>query len=365
MPGLDLVEWQLRVAAGERLPLHQGEIESCGHAIEVRLYAEGPAVGFLPGSGKLERLRVPAPSAHVRRDAGVVEGDTVTIHYDPMIAKLIVHDADRPRALARLREALADCEVIGPKSNIAFLEKLVRHPRVVEGTIHTAYLDRHLDDVLPKEEPLPPAMLALAAPACLLHDDAAPLAATAAGNDPHSPWGIADGWRLGHAGERLLCFHYRGERLELHARGSAGSYHLLGAGLDIRVAGAAFVAGRLVADVDGRQYRVRADADEQRASVHDGDQRFRLERVPAFRFDEGEAAGGSDRISAPMPGRVVLVRAEAGQAVAEGQELLVMEAMKMEHSIKAPYDGIVKAYKFRVGDQVKDRDLLVEFEEQE
>ncbi|MBW8311572.1 MAG: acetyl/propionyl/methylcrotonyl-CoA carboxylase subunit alpha [Rhizobium sp.] len=360
--GLDLVEWQLRVAAGERLPLHQGEVESRGHAIEVRLYAEDPAAGFLPGSGKLERLRLPAPSPHVRLDAGVVEGDTVTIHYDPMIAKLIVHDADRPRALARLREALADCEVIGPKSNIAFLEKLVRHPRVVSGTIHTAYLDRHLEDVLPKEEPLPPAMLALAAAACLLHDEAATLAATATGSDPHSPWGIADGWRLGHAGERLLCFLYRGERLELHARGSAGSYHLVGAGLDLRVAGAAFVAGRLVADVDGRQHRVRADADEQRASVHDGDQRFRLERVPAFRFDEGEAAGGSDRISAPMPGRVVLVRAEAGQAVAEGQELLVMEAMKMELSLRAPRAGTVAAVQAAVGDFVDADAVLVKLE---
>ncbi|KFN52161.1 hypothetical protein N790_03425 [Arenimonas malthae CC-JY-1] len=360
--GLDLVEWQLRVAAGERLPRHQGEIESRGHAIEVRLYAEDPAAGFLPGSGKLERLRLPAASAHVRLDAGVVEGDTVTIHYDPMIAKLIVHDADRPRALARLREALADCEVVGPKSNIAFLEKLVRHPRVVNGTIHTAYLDRHLEDVLPKEEPLPPAMLALAAAACLLHDEAATLAATAAGCDPYSPWGIADGWRLGHAGERLLCFHYRGERLELHARGSAGSYHLAGAGLDLRVAGAAFVAGRLVADVDGRQYRVRADADDQRASVHDGEQRFRLERVPAFRFDEGEAAGGSDRISAPMPGRVVLVRAEAGQVVAEGQELLVMEAMKMELSLRAPRAGTVAAVQAAVGDFVDADAVLVKLE---
>ncbi len=116
--GLDLVEWQLRVAAGEHLPLHQQDITSTGHAIEVRLYAEDPSQGFLPGSGKLETLRLPEPSPNVRLDAGVVEGDTVTIHYDPMIAKLIVWDTDRTRALARLREALADCDVVGPKSNI-------------------------------------------------------------------------------------------------------------------------------------------------------------------------------------------------------------------------------------------------------
>ncbi|MDQ3511148.1 MAG: ATP-grasp domain-containing protein, partial [Pseudomonadota bacterium] len=128
--GLDLVAWQLLVAAGAPLPLAQDEIAMSGHAIEVRLYAEDPEAGFLPGSGKLERLRLPTATAHVRVDAGVVEGDTVTIFYDPMIAKLIVHDADRPRALARLRDALAQCEITGPKSNIEFLERLVRHPVV-------------------------------------------------------------------------------------------------------------------------------------------------------------------------------------------------------------------------------------------
>src|SRR5690606_31321588 len=142
----DLVEWQLRVAAGEPLPLAQDDVPRIGHAVEVRLYAEDPEAGFLPGSGKLQRLRLPAPSAHVRIDSGVVEGDVVTIFYDPMIAKLIVHDSDRPRALARLREALAQCEVVGPKSNIAFLERLARHPAIVDARIDTGYLDRHLDE---------------------------------------------------------------------------------------------------------------------------------------------------------------------------------------------------------------------------
>uniref|UniRef100_UPI0025E2BD4C ATP-binding protein n=1 Tax=Arenimonas sp. TaxID=1872635 RepID=UPI0025E2BD4C len=361
--GLDLVEWQLRVAAGERLPRHQGEIESRGHAIEVRLYAEDPAAGFLPGSGKLSVLRLPEPSANVRLDAGVVEGDTVTIHYDPMIAKLIVHDADRPRALARLREALADCEVVGPKSNIAFLENLVRHPEVVNGTIHTAYLDRHLDDVLPKEAPLPPAVLSLAAGACLLHDEAATAAATAASTDPHSPWGIADGWRLGHAGDRLLCFVYRGERIELHARGSAGDYQLGGAGFDSRVVGARLGAGRLVAEVDGRQQRVRARADASHVLVHDGDQRFVLERVPAFRFDDAGAGHGAGRLTAPMPGRVVLVKAAPGQAVAEGEELLVMEAMKMELSLRAPRAGTVAKVQAAAGEFVEADAVLLTLED--
>ncbi|MGH8078911.1 MAG: 3-methylcrotonyl-CoA carboxylase, partial [Lysobacter sp.] len=133
--GQDLVEWQLRVAAGEPLPLAQDAIVLRGHAIEVRLYAEDPEAGFLPGSGKLERLRLPPPSPHVRIDSGVVDGDTVTIFYDPMIAKLIVFDSNRTRALARLRAALMDCDIVGPKSNIEFLERLARHPAVVNATI--------------------------------------------------------------------------------------------------------------------------------------------------------------------------------------------------------------------------------------
>ncbi len=146
--GLDLVEWQLRIAAGQPLPLRQDQVEAHGHAIEVRLYAEDPDQNFLPGSGKLLTLRLPQPSAHVRLDGGVVEGDTVTIFYDPMIAKLIVWDVNRVQALQRLREALAASEIIGPKSNIGFLERLARHPAIIEGRIDTGYLDRHLEQFL-------------------------------------------------------------------------------------------------------------------------------------------------------------------------------------------------------------------------
>src|SRR3990167_6069845 len=165
--GLDLVEWQIRVAAGEPLPLSQSEIRSHGHAIEVRLYAEDPEKNFLPGSGRLARLILPTPSENIRLDGGVVEGDTVTIFYDPMIAKLIAWDTDRPRALARLRDALADCEVTGPKSNVEFLEKLIRHPVVVDGTIDTGYLDRHLEEVLPTAVGPDASWVAVASAACL------------------------------------------------------------------------------------------------------------------------------------------------------------------------------------------------------
>ncbi len=360
--GLDLVEWQLRVAAGEALPLRQDQVPRHGHAIEVRLYAEDPAQGFLPGSGRLETLRLPAESAHVRVDAGVVQGDTVSIFYDPMIAKLIVWDRDRAQALARLREALAQCEVVGPKSNVEFLEKLVRHPRIVDGSIHTAYLDRHLDEVLPRDEALPPALLALAATAALLHDEADTRRVAADSGDPHSPWAIADGWRLGHAGERLLCFLHQGQRIDLHARGSQGSYQLLGAGAPMQVSDAHFAHAAISADVDGRQARGGAHVDAASVSVHDGERRLRLERVPAFRFEDQAAQGRGDRVLAPMPGRIVLVKALPGQDVAEGEELLVMEAMKMELSLRAPRAGTVAVVQVAAGDFVDAEAVLLRLE---
>jgi 3-methylcrotonyl-CoA carboxylase alpha subunit len=362
--GLDLVEWQLRVAAGEPLPLAQDAIVHRGHAIEVRLYSEDPERNFLPGSGKLEKLYLPAPSAHVRLDGGVVEGDTVTIFYDPMIAKLIVWDLDRPRALARLRDALADCEVVGPRSNVEFLEKLIRHPVVVEGRIDTSYLDRHLEEVLPTAIAPGKDVLAAAAAACLLHDEAATRMAARRSPDPWSPWAIADGWRLGHAGQRVLCLGWREQRLDLLAHGSAGSYRVeTGAG-EALVAHAALGHDSLGAQVDGRAQRFRCRVDQSRVFLHDGDQRWTFARLPAFHLGEGDRLGGGDRVLAPMPGRIVLVRVAVGDVVEEGQELGVMEAMKMELSLKAPRAGVVAELRAAAGDQVEGDAVLVRLEPQ-
>ncbi|MCM2335561.1 MAG: ATP-grasp domain-containing protein [Pseudomonas sp.] len=361
--GLDLVEWQLRVAAGEPLPLAQDAIAQSGHAIEVRLYAEDPDAGFLPGSGRLERLRLPSPDAHVRIDSGVVEGDTVTIFYDPMIAKLIVHDADRPRALARLREALAQCDIVGPKSNIEFLERLVRHPVVVEATIDTGYLDRHLDEFLPAPNTDPDLLLA-ATVARLIAQERDAIARAAGSHDPHSPWAIADGWRLGHGGRRSLAFLHRGERLELHAHGSGGDYRIDRAGASHAVDGARLADQDLSLRIDGRGRRFRI-LDERthdeggQLIAHDGERRLRLEPVAMYRHDRVAGAGGGDRVQAPMPGRVVVVKAAAGDAVAAGQELMVIEAMKMELSLKAPRAGTVADVRAVAGDFVEADAVLV------
>jgi 3-methylcrotonyl-CoA carboxylase alpha subunit len=261
----------------------------------VRLYAEDPEAGFLPGSGRLERLRLPAASPHVRIDSGVVEGDTVTIFYDPMIAKLIVHDEDRPRALARLRDALAQCDIEGPKSNIAFLERLVRHPAIVDASIDTGYLDRHLDAFTGTgADGAGP--IAAAATVALLQEEAATRAAAVRSGDPTSPWAIADGWRLGHAGQRRLVLREGETRHEITAHGAGGDYRIEHGDTIVTVDGARLhethASGSAKASVSlaetglsarfngqGRHYRV--DADVRRVRLHDGVRRWRYERVAA------------------------------------------------------------------------------------
>ncbi|HNR91129.1 MAG TPA: biotin carboxylase N-terminal domain-containing protein [Dokdonella sp.] len=361
--GLDLVELQLRIAAGEPLPaeLLAGPVTSRGHAIELRLYAEDPEQGFLPGSGRLETLRLPTADAHVRIDAGVVEGDTVTIFYDPMIAKLIVHDVDRAAALQRMREALAAIDVVGPKSNVAFLERLVRHPAVVEGRIDTGYLDRHLDEFIGADDAAGNDALVAAVVATLLDEEAAAVQAARASGDPHSPWGRADGWRSGHAGKRVIALvDGAGQRHAVAAFGAGGDYRIELDGRTIEIAGARLDGGTLSARYDGNGRRHRLFTDARRVVIHDGTRRSGFGHAPAF-VGTSVKASGEDRIKAPMPGRVVVVRCTAGDVVAEGQELLVMEAMKMELSLRAPRAGMIEAVQAAAGDFVEADAVLVRF----
>ena len=359
--GLDLVEWQLRVAASEALPLAQEDIRQRGHAIEVRLYAEDPEAGFLPGSGRLERLALPEASPGVRIDAGVVEGDTVTIFYDPMIAKLIVHGADRMEALARLRDALARCDIAGPKSNIAFLERLVRHPAVTGGWIDTGYLDRHLDEFMPAPSLASTQQVALVA-AELLWQEARARAQAGDGDEPDSPWAIADGWRLGHAGARPLAFAHLGQTWTALAHGHGGRYRIELADEVHEVEDARLTGDLLGLRIHGQARRFRILRHGTRLTLHDGEQRTAVETVPAYRRTDMAEASGSGKIVAPMPGRVVLVKARPGDEVVAGQELLVMEAMKMELAVKASRDGVVADVRAAAGDFVEADTVLVALE---
>ena len=354
--GLDLVEWQLRVASGEPLPMAQEDIHAQGHAIEVRLYAEDPEKNFLPGSGRLQRLILPAPSAHVRLDAGVVEGDTVSIFYDPMIAKLIVHDVDRPRALQRLRDVLAQSRIVGPKSNIAFLERLAGHPVVLEGRIDTGYLDRHLDEFLVRDTQPTAATVFAAAVAILLDEEDH---AVLAENDPFSPWGRSDGWRVEGDGPRSVALMWGEERFEIEARGHGGDYRLREGARAGVVEAATMSGGVLSFRLDGQGLRMPLAVDAPEAIVHDArGGRYEFTLIPPFAWATAEVASGN-QILAPMPGRVVLVKAVVGDEVAQNAELLVMEAMKMEMTLRSPRAGRIESISAKAGDFVDADAVLI------
>ena len=358
--GLDLVELQLRIAAGEELPgslIRNKSIPANGHAIELRLYAEDPDQGFLPGSGKLEKLALPTPSAHVRIDSGVVQGDTVTIFYDPMIAKLIVWDRTREAALVRMREALAACDIVGPKSNIDFLERLLRHPAIVEARIDTGYLDRHLDEFVGAAIDPDPIPLFAAATVWLLHEEASARDVARSTGDPDSPWSQADGWRLGHRGKRIVVL----DNIDMAAYGSAGHYRIWTGDLEFAVEGVRLERADFSARFDGIARRFHADIHGNQVVVHDGSRRHTFEHTPSFRYAASNAAS-SDDVVAPMPGRVVLVKAKIGDEVVDDQELLVMEAMKMELTLRAPRAGRVEKVRAVAGDFVEADAVLVKLE---
>jgi len=363
--GLDLVELQLRVAAGEALPasLIDKPPTARGHAIELRVYAEDPEQGFLPGSGKLERLRLPTPSAHVRIDSGVIEGDTVTLFYDPMIAKVIAWDLTRELALVRMREALASCDVVGPKSNIEFLENLVRHPTVIAGRIDTGYLDRHLDEFVRAQAEMisrdaDTTALLGATTAWLLHEEQVGAEFARNSADPYSPWTRVDGWRLAHPGKRIVALADRDVRRESSVYGAAGNYSLTLDGTTHTIVGATLADGALSAAIDGATRRWRVDIDGERINVRDDEHRHIFTHAPAFAYATREANTG-DRVNAPMPGRIVLVKAKVGDDIGEGEELLVMEAMKMELTLRAPRAGRIESVEAVAGEFVEADALLV------
>ena len=333
--GQDLVEWQLRVAAGEPLPCTQDELSIRGHAVEARIYAEDPDRGFLPSTGTLVHLRPPAESAHVRVDTGVEEGDAITPFYDPMIAKLIVHGADRTDALARLRRALGAYRVVGVQNNVDFLARLVATESFAAARLDTGLIEREHAALFPADAALPDAVWELAADAELARERAAARDAAARASDPDSPWRSLEGWRLnGPSGRRF-----------------------------------AFRAG----DAPVRDVVAKDGGDTARATesvVAHGDRRHvfhggrthvleRVDRLAQASSGHEEEGGG---LAAPMPGKVVALAVAPGAPVEKGTTLLVLEAMKMEHAIVAPRAGIVRAFRCAAGEQVAEGAELVDFE---
>jgi 3-methylcrotonyl-CoA carboxylase alpha subunit len=360
--GQDLVEWQLRVAAGEPLPLQQEDLRVDGHAIEVRLYAEDPDRGFLPQTGRLEHLGFPVAGPHVRIDGGVRAGDAISIHYDPMIAKLIVWDADRSAAVRRLRAALAETQVVGLATNAGLLSALAAHPAFLAAELDTRFIERYQDTLLPGPVPASGRVLALAVLGLLLERAAQTRAAALASADPHSPWHDSRGWRLnGEAGESLLLRDAAGERSVKLLYRRDGYQLALPGDEALEVRGTLGEDGTLKADLDGVRLAARWMRRGPEITVFADGAGHRLFLVDALaEAMEHESPGG--KLTAPMPGKIIALLVEPGTGVTAGTPLVVLEAMKMEHTLKAPKDGTVTGIRYAVGDQVEEGVELITFE---
>jgi 3-methylcrotonyl-CoA carboxylase alpha subunit len=356
--GQDLVEWQLVVASGGKMPLTQDQLAIDGHAVEVRLYAEDPNRNFLPSTGTLVHLRLPAESAHVRVDTGVREGDTVTPFYDPMIAKVIVHDRDRTSAMRRMAMLMGETEVVGVTTNAALLKALCSHPAFVGGEVDTGFIERHRDELFARMGQADDRAFAIATLARVA--EWAPLS-----NDP---WDQKNGFRLlelGHDevrwkdGEREVAVIVRRRRdgvLELELPGGTAEANVRRSEegrLAIRLGNDTFTAAVV--------RRQTADGTDYTAFADGGSQRLRL--VDPLDVTQYEAvAAGEGSVRSPLPGKIIDLKVKAGDTVSRGQPLLVLEAMKMEHTLAAPADGTVKSVRYGVGEQVPEGAELVEFE---
>jgi acetyl-CoA/propionyl-CoA carboxylase biotin carboxyl carrier protein len=363
--GLDLVEWQLRVAAGEPLPFAQDDIRLTGHAMEARVYAEDPARGFLPTGGTVLALREPAtarPAAapSVRVDSALDVGTVVGSDYDPMLAKVIAHGPDRAAALRRLDAALADTVVLGVTTNVSYLRTLLADPDVIAGRLDTGLAERIEFPVPGSTDAGPPdEVLAAAALGRLLaREPAGPLT---------NPWDIPDGWRVAEPGWTRLRVGYgpgqvAGVRVRGLASAAAGTLVAVGDGEPVP-ARATTSGGTLTVTYDGRVCRyafaralpvVDSDGDGVLWLSRDGHTwALTAQRAVSGRAAAGSAAGGDGVVRAPMPGTVVSVLAEAGQQVTAGQRLVIVEAMKMEHTVTAPADGTVAELAVKPGQQVR------------
>ena len=358
--GLDLVKWQLLVASGEPLPMMQKDLGFRGHAIEARIYAENPAKGFLPSTGTLRHLRAPEEQPGiVRVDSGVRQGDAITPHYDPMIAKLVVWGEDRAVALGRMRSALAAYEIIGVSTNVEFLARTVASKAFSTADLDTGLIERSRAELFPAAGDASDEDLAAVAYAELLAEQAQAAQTASTSADPHSPWNVVDGWRLNLGSHHELVFLQGQTAHPVQIHFSSDGHRLTVGGRDHTLAGGE-EHGVLQVKLGGTSFRVRAVRDG--ADWHlfrDGSHRvLTLQRSQ----ESPEPATVAGSLAAPMPGKVLQVLVQAGAQVAKGAPLVILEAMKMEHTIAAPHDGKVAEIHFKAGEQVNEGVELLRLE---
>ena len=362
--GLDLVEWQLRVACGEALPKKQEELTINGHALEARIYAENPEKGFLPSIGRLMHMHAPlaeefsskreggnvAAGGYVRIDSGVREDDAISPFYDPMIAKLIVWGGNREEALARMAQALSEYRIVGLATNVAFLKRLVESRPFSSADLDTGLIERHHESLFPPPQASPMQALALAAAALLMSEQSA-------ANDP---WADTKGWRLNGMLVRQLDFADEANSYALAVGYRPSGWSIRHAGVEAAMSLAEQHDQQLSIKLDGATVRGTVVRNGEAFHVFTGGAHFVLDyKDPLAHAGEAEAEGG--RLTAPMPGKIVAVLVGKGKSVEKGAPLLIMEAMKMEHTIAAPANGVVEDLLYAVGDQVAEGAQLLVF----
>jgi 3-methylcrotonyl-CoA carboxylase alpha subunit len=362
--GVDLVEWQLRIAAGEPLPVPQHAIHITGHAIEARIYAEDPDRDFAPAAGQLALFRTPEPSPNVRIDSGFITGDVISLHYDALLAKLICHGATRSDALQTLRHALASTDIFGIASNVDLLSRIVVHSDFAQGDIDTGFIARHGEKLLaPHIEP--PAEVLAAAALCILTgeaDAARCFAATTA--DPYSPWHASDHWWLNAAVERELLLAAGGMPKPVRVRYDGKAWQLTVGGRRISALATRWPEGQMEVVLDGWRecVSVMRVADTIYVRRHNETWRPRLLDATTATAEEDDAGG---KLVAPIPGQVTQVAVTPGMAVERGQLMVVLEAMKTVFRLTSPSDGVVDTVSCHVGDSVVEGQLLVGFAERD
>tara|TARA_B110000503_G_scaffold22699_1_gene35294 strand:- start:30336 stop:32360 length:2025 start_codon:yes stop_codon:yes gene_type:complete len=366
--GQDLVEWQIRVADGENLPLDQGQLTINGHAFEARIYAEDPANDFLPVTGTLSFVQTPETNANVRVDTGVRQGDEVSVYYDPMIAKLIVWGEDRDKALDRLTRALSEYRISGTTTNIDFLYNLASSKPFRAADLDTGFIEKHHaaifhDTARDIENDLPLAALYLLLSQRQKAEEKYSRTNRSCRKDPTSPWNLSNAWRsvVDNLHTLNILFHEAEYRLEVQQKqfGTATRYIIKHGGKTVTAQGT-LEGSRLRADFDGHQFNATVAEYDDSFSLYTDDSALTFSLAKAD-FDDADPHDAVGALIAPMNGTMVALLVEVGATVQKGEALLVMEAMKMEHTIRAPAAGQVVSFYYSAGELVDGGAELVEF----
>ncbi len=354
--GQDLVEWQLRVAAGEPLPLQQAQITMRGHALEARIYAENPERGFMPAAGQISYLQLPELDPGVRVDTGVRCGDYIGINYDPMIAKLIVHAPDRMTAVARLSRALRQYRILGLNTNLAFLARLVEMPEFIAADFDTSFIATHHTALFERDDECLARALVLAAAALLPALDK-----RATSNTSQSAWDLRDHWRMNLPASQVVSLAHEGLRHEILIRRGEHGWHFGCGDFECLLAGKWIDKQSMRVEINSERVEFPVLIDEDAIALVYRGQTFQFEIFNPVHDVEGNAAD-ADHPRAPMSGAVVALPVAVGDTVEPGTTLVVIEAMKMEHAIVAQVNASVSEILVAVGDQVEEGDTLVMLE---